>query len=430
VSGAGAGPKHCRRGLARWTPLGSRLVPEARHAPLELQTSLSTAKGLRRGLYLHIPFCAVKCYFCDFTAFSGQNRWHDRYLDAIKAELSFYRRYPTQTLYIGGGTPTQLEISELRRLLDILRRAGRLENLAEATCEAYPASADADKLEALLRYGVNRLSIGLQTSAPERLKSLGRNHNFIRFRKTFVQARRLGFDNINVDLIYALPGQSLSDWRRTLRQIVSISPEHLSLYSLQIEERTVFAKKGVRIDPDLAARMYEWACGFLETEGYGQYELSNFALPGRESKHNLLYWTGGEYLGVGCGASSYLSGVRRTNQDRLDRYCESLERHEKPVLFEEKLCGKAKLGEYILLNLRTCRGVFWTTQMERAFADSRRTLQDLGLLERTGRQLRLTRRGMLLANRVFREFVRPFASDAARAFSNPRMSLKTVDGPL
>ena len=361
-----------------------------------------------RGLYLHIPFCSVKCYFCDFTAFSGQNLWQERYLRALEKELSSYSHLPTQTLYIGGGTPTELSLRGLERLGRILQRAGRLQNMQEASCEAHPGSLSREKLSLLYQAGIRRLSIGLQSSEDHLLKLAGRRHDHKSFLKAYETAREAGFSNVNVDLIYGLPGQDLSGWKKTLRQVASLAPEHISAYGLQVEEKTLLYKKGVPTDPDLAAAMYERAQEVLSREGYRQYELSNFAKPGYACRHNLLYWTGEEYLGIGCGASSYISGTRWSNASTLPDYCGRLERGERPVAFQERLAGKAGLGEGILLRLRTREGVRWNDAMEKAFAHSRRRLLRWELLEANHNRLRLTSRGMLLANQVFREFVPPF----------------------
>lgn len=367
------------------------------------------------GLYVHIPFCSVKCFYCDFTAFSGQGSAADRYVAAVLAEADLYPDQPVDTLYIGGGTPTELSAAQLTALLrGLARRFGPLPALRESTVEASPESASEDRLDALASAGVGRLSFGLQTASDRLLKLVGRHHTFADFAAVYRSARRRGFA-LNVDLIQGLPGQSRADARADLDAVLALEPDHLSLYTLQVEDRTLFAKREVAVDPDLARLTMEDALARLAAAGYRHYEVSNFAKPGREALHNVGYWVDRPGLGLGCGASGFLGGVRYENEDRLKDYLAAVEAGRRPVFSAERLEGKAKLGETLLLRLRLLEGLSLTPELQLAFRAELESLTARGLLELVGGgcseclpRLRLTREGLFLANSVFREFVPPF----------------------
>ena len=361
------------------------------------------------GLYLHIPFCSVKCHFCDFTAFSGQSRAVTRYLDALIKEGEARRaELPApNTLYIGGGTPSELTAGELKRLLGWLRTEMVPGTISESTFEANPESLTEDKLEVLKGWGLTRVSIGLQAAQDRLLKGLGRQHDVNGFLHCYSLARK-AIPEVNIDLMFALPGQTLGDWAETLDLVVGLQPEHISLYGLRVEERTVFSKKGVEADEDLGADMYAMAVERLKAAGFHHYEISNFARPGMESRHNIGYWSDDPYLGLGCGATSFIGGVRKTNAATLDAYCKAIEAGRSAIVDSEKLEGKERLGEQLLLGLRQVDGIDLTDAMRRDFSSSFERLQTGGLLEITGGHARLTLRGLLVANQVFQEFVAPF----------------------
>lgn len=372
------------------------------------------------GLYIHIPFCSVKCRFCDFTAFSGQKRSVARYLCALEREASLSPHpvalSPGSTLYIGGGTPSELAADELSRLLAWIDRTwGGGPAFAESTFEANPESLTDEKLGILGDWGLTRVSLGLQAAQDRLLQGLGRQHDLPGFLKVYDQARRR-VREANIDLMFALPGQTAADWRETLDLVVALAPDHVSLYGLRVEERTVFSKLGIVSDEDLGAGMYEEAVDRMIAAGYRHYEISNFARPGRESRHNLGYWSDAPYLGLGCGATSYLGGERRTNEARIEDYCRAVEAGRAPMASSERLTGKARLGEAILLGLRKVGGLDLTPEMIRDFRGSFERLRAAGLLELTpdpaprapGARARLSRRGLLLANQAFLEFVEPF----------------------
>ncbi|MFA6030088.1 MAG: radical SAM family heme chaperone HemW [Elusimicrobiota bacterium] len=378
-----------------------------------------SARGPRPtpGLYVHVPFCSIKCFYCDFTAFSGQRSQVGRYLSALEREAKVRPGPRPETLYVGGGTPSELPVEALAELFGILsRRYGRLEDLREVTVETSPESLDAEKLDVLRRAGVSRLSIGLQTTEDRLLKAIGRKHGWEDFRKVYGDAVARGFSP-NVDLMLGLPGQSLSGALGSLRQLIDLGPDHLSVYALKVEDRTLFSRRKVAVDEDLSREMLEAAIETLARAGYRHYEISNFARPGKESVHNTNYWLNGSYIGLGCGAAGHLDGVRYENDDRLPDYCAKIERGESPAIMTESLAGKAKAGEDLLLGLRLIDGVLLTPAMRRHFSAELEALRRRGLVElvrspRTGtpRLARLTREGVFLANEAFRSFVAPFDS--------------------
>ncbi len=367
------------------------------------------------GLYVHIPFCSIKCYYCDFAAFSGQNASSGRYLAALDREASFYSGAgKPETLYIGGGTPTELTAQQLDLLLqNLAARFGAISEFRESTVEASPESLSLEKLETLRRGGVSRLSIGLQTTSDRLLKAIGRRHSYEDFKTVFGQAKRLGFD-LSVDLMLGLPGQSLNDARGSLEAVQGLGVDHMSVYCLQVEDKTLFAKRSVEPDESLVREMYEEAIGRLAREGWVHYEISNFARPGKESIHNVNYWHNGSYLGLGCGAAGFLGGVRYQNEERLAPYLRRVEAGERPESSSERLSGKEGLGEAMLLRLRLLKGFGLTPEMESVFRGELESLLDRGLITLDGGcskgrpVVKLSSEGRFLANEAFRAFVTPF----------------------
>lgn len=360
-----------------------------------------------RGLYVHIPFCSVKCYYCDFVAVSGQNRWTQRYLQAVSKELARCANSQLiDTLYVGGGTPSELSPEDIRLLLESVEKFfGPISDLKESSFEANPESLTPDKIGVLRDFGVSRLSLGLQAVQDRHLKNLGRQHTFADFSEVFERARKSGMENINVDLMFALPDQTAKDWEESLKAVEDLSPEHVSLYGLQVEEKTVFAKRKVEADEELGARMYETARERLSKAGFRHYEISNFAKPGFESVHNQIYWRNEEYAGAGCGACSYLGGVRSQNETGLRLYCEKIEKGQNPAVSLERLEGKDKLGESAFLGLRLVEGFALTPEMEESFKGQWESLEAQRLVRKESGRVRLTERGLLLANQVFQQFV-------------------------
>jgi oxygen-independent coproporphyrinogen-3 oxidase len=363
----------------------------------------------RSGLYVHIPFCSIKCFYCDFAAFSGQKKTVSRYLAALDREATAHlQTKPPETLYVGGGTPSELSPEEIGELFKIIHARFPQSVFQEATFEANPESLTLEKMKILKDSGVNRISLGLQTLDSELLKSIGRRHTPEDFFSVFAELRKVGEFSVSVDLMYGLPDQSFETHMESLRRLISLKPEHLSLYGLHVEDRTLFSKKKIAVDEDLSRDMFEASLDLLKSEGFFHYEISNFARPGHESLHNKIYWENGDYIGLGCGAASYLSGERRTNDDRLISYCEALEKGREPVASRERLEGKEKLGESVFLGLRLIQGFSPSREIELAFAPQWDSLIQQGLVARVDSKLRLSREGVFLANRVFSEFVPPF----------------------
>lgn len=359
-----------------------------------------------QGLYIHIPFCISKCKYCDFTSFANCTKYRKNYVETILKELSFYEEeINPKTLYIGGGTPSFLTPIQIKTLFAGIYK--HFNKFKEITFEANPESLTSEKLKILKHFGVTRLSIGLQSSFDRHLKSLGRAHNFAQFLKIYFLAQKF-FDNINVDIIAGLPTQTLKEFNQTLKELCKLAPSHISVYGLQVEEGTPLFLSGYVVDDKLCRKMLESASLFLRKEGYHQYEISNFARRGKESKHNINYWRSGTYLGLGCAASSFLKGVRFQNTNNLKEYLDKVSCGKKPIILEEKLKGKAKLGEQILLAFRQLDGFKPTGKMLKLFKEDFKDILKQNLIIRKQGKLALSGEGKYFANIVFRHFVEPF----------------------
>ena len=363
------------------------------------------------GLYLHIPFCVQKCAYCAFYSLPGQGAGRQRdYVRALEEQLRRWaprcRGRRVDTVYLGGGTPSYLGGPALAGLLSWVRRLFAVEEGAEITVECNPESVTPELLTALRRAGANRLSLGVQSLSDERLRTLGRAHDAAGARAAYRLARRAGFDNISVDLMYGLPGQGLEDWRREVEGILSWRPEHLSAYVLTVEAGTPMARlpEDLFPDEDAQADQYELLCRLAAGAGYRHYEISNFALPGRHSRHNSRYWDLSDYLGLGPGAHSYLDGRRFFFEADLAAFLTS----SCPPRQEEQ--GPFHRGdEYVMLMLRTQRGVEegeFARRFGRPFtpyAQRLRPFLPLGLAAEEGGRWRLTERGFLVSNAILTE---------------------------
>jgi len=361
------------------------------------------------GLYLHIPFCKQKCGYCDFASFAGIENQIDTYLTALEKEAQKYSAVSFDTLYIGGGTPSILSVCQLEKLFQLIsKNFGHIKNFSESTLEANPESLTAEKLNFLKSTGLNRLSIGLQSFDDNTLQRIGRIHTVDMFLQAYQNARETGFLNINVDLIAGLPGQTEKQFLDGLKKLISLSPEHISVYALQVEEGTAFYRTGITADEDLVRHEWEQAHFLLMENGYIHYEISNFARRGFESKHNLNYWKDGEYVGLGSAAASYQAGIRRHNVSSVTEYIARIKNDKSPTDFQEQLTGKAKAGEQIMLGLRMLGGVQLSTEQKELFTPEIKELCARGLVEQNGDLLKLTFEGMFLANQAFMAFVGPF----------------------
>jgi oxygen-independent coproporphyrinogen III oxidase len=371
------------------------------------------------GLYLHIPFCRARCTYCDFNTYAGlEGELHD-YVRALVREVENSGPGAVATIYLGGGTHTLLPQLLFQQLLNAVHESFEVAPRAEVTVEANPGTVDFATLSGLRALGVNRLSLGVQSFDDQELALLGRIHDAATARGTIDLARRAGFDNLSLDLIYGLPHQSLAAWRRSLQQALAFHPAHLSLYALSVEPGTPLAGQIARglcpaPDPDLAAEMYELAEELCAAAGYVHYEISNWAR-GAEwlCRHNLIYWRNEPYLGLGAGAHSWSRGRRRANVAHPSTYIQRLSAGESPVVWEEEIGPALEMGETMMMGLRLLEeGVPFRRFHQRFGADLRDVyaaeLPDLtarGLVELTADRIRLTGRAHFIANQAIYPFL-------------------------
>ena len=365
------------------------------------------------GLYIHIPFCASKCDYCDFYSLPRQEEKMDAYAAALERHLRETAPQMLQqtvdTVYFGGGTPSYFGAKRLRQLLKTIQKAYRIAGGAEITLEANPDSAgEVKELKRLRRAGFNRISLGVQSTDDEMLRRIGRIHSFAQVKQAIEAARKAKFENISVDLIYGLPEQTLEQWQKTLRDAVELQVQHISCYGLKVEEGTpLWTKKEAMVlpDDDQQAEMYLWAAEFLRERSYEQYEISNFALPGYESRHNLKYWQMQPYAGFGPGAHSDFGEVRFAYEKDLDGYIAG----ELRLSEREEIPTRERCMEYIMLSLRTARGIE-KKQFESAYRLPFGVLEEKfavyeqhGLASRTESGWRLTAEGFLVSNSIIAE---------------------------
>jgi len=326
-------------------------------------------------------------------------------MDALRKEMTEYQGYIFSSLFVGGGTPTLLSAARWEVLLADLHRLFQFTAEAELTVEANPETLTPELAHTLREGGINRMSFGLQTTDDRLLKEIGRIHNFSTFRRAVHTARQSGFSNLNADLIYGLPGQSLSDWQETVRTVMDDNLDHISAYALTVEEDTVFGRKGISTDPDLQADMYLWTHEYLQSQGYHHYEISNFARAGRECRHNLLYWENGDFIGAGCSAASCLHGERWQNDPTLEGYLEKMGRDGTAVIHRERLDGRDKTAEDMILRLRLSGGLPKPPTLHTGFDRVLENYTEYGLLKISGERIVPTVQGWLLSNRIFRDIL-------------------------
>ncbi|MCI0521914.1 MAG: radical SAM family heme chaperone HemW [Chloroflexi bacterium] len=383
-------------------------------------------------LYLHIPFCRHRCAYCDFNTYAGLDSLMEEYVAALRAEARFSARAvgekaAAHTVFFGGGTPSLLPVGDIGQILEELAAGFDLAEEAEISLEANPGTVSLESLRRLRAAGVNRLSLGMQSGNADELRLLEREHTYEDVVQAVSRARQAGFDNLNLDLIYGLPDQAMDAWQRTVRLALDLEVEHLSLYALTLEHGTPMARWAERglmsePDPDRAADMYEWACEALEAAGYWQYEISNWARgKERQCRHNLQYWRCLPYLGFGAGAHGYARGVRTANILSPAGYIQRMQAASEPgewphtaaTASVEIIGREEEMGEVMMMGLRLTeegvhRGGFqerFGRELESVYGAQIEQLAGWGLLEWAGETLRLTQRGRLLGNRVFREFL-------------------------
>ena len=374
------------------------------------------------GLYIHIPFCLSKCPYCDFFSIvSNDEELKRRYISALINEIEIYGRKIKDveliSIYVGGGTPTVLEGEQLSEILSSCFNNFPVAEKAEITIEVNPGTIYGDKISELLQAGVNRISIGGQSFNDRVLKKIGRTHSKEDIIKTYQLARCAGLKNINVDLMFGLPGLSKKEFEKTLKELLVLRPEHISLYALTIEPDTPFyefVESGrIRLPSDgFCSELFVSAIDLFSENGYEHYEISNFAIPGKRCIHNELYWKNKSYLGIGAGATSYLDNKRYQNYRDLEQYINLLENGILPIRYQEILPLKERMAETIILRLRLMEGLNrydfrreFQIPVEKIFYMPLQTLLEQGLLEDNGTNYLLTKKGILLANNVFIQFL-------------------------
>lgn len=376
-------------------------------------------------LYIHIPFCARKCAYCDFLSGPAndmvQKAYVEQLLEEIQVQSAYYREYGVTTIFIGGGTPSVLKEEDMGRILEALQVCFVIDEEAEITIEVNPGTVSQKKLEAYRAGGINRISIGLQSADDRDLKQLGRIHTYDEFLKTYQRVRVAGFRNVNVDLMSALPGQTLASWKTTLKKVAMLKPEHISAYSLIIEEGTPFYER-YHGHPELLPaeeeerEIYYATKTFLKEQGYERYEISNYARPGFECRHNVGYWTGTEYLGLGLGAASYIQGFRFHNVTDLEVYksidMKSPQADERLHEDIEELSLRARMEEFMFLGLRMTGGVSGCEFLERfgqnmwnVYGEVLHRLEENHLIQVESPYVKLSEFGVDISNYVLSEFL-------------------------
>ena len=360
------------------------------------------------GIYIHIPFCVCKCKYCDFLSGPAGKDVQKKYVEMLLKEIEQYKEVLknncTDTIFLGGGTPSILGGEDIVRIMEKLYAAGNISETAEISIEANPGTVTEEKLLLWKKAGMNRISFGLQSADNEELKCLGRIHTWEEFNENFHLARKCVVENLHLDLMSALPGQTGKTWKETLKKVGSLKPEHISAYSLIIEEGTPFyalyADHPELLPTEEEEReMYYETKAFFASKGYERYEISNYAKPGYECRHNLSYWERVDYLGLGLGAASLLGNVRKSNQTELSEYLKGNYKGE-----EERLSEVNAMEEYFFLGLREMKGVDWTPYQ----VQYEKTVQKLvteGLIEQEGDYIRLTELGIDVSNYVLAEFL-------------------------
>ncbi|UOW68486.1 radical SAM family heme chaperone HemW [Paraclostridium bifermentans] len=373
------------------------------------------------GLYIHVPFCAQKCYYCDFNSYKINSNQKKEYLINIEREMKFYKEEFKDkcfdTVFFGGGTPSILTVSELKDLVNNIYKNFNIKNDAEITIECNPGTINREKLEAMKKMGINRLSIGLQATQNDHLKSIGRIHTYEEFEKNYYDALDIGFENINIDLMYALPNQKTQEWKDTLDKIIKLNPSHISAYSLILEEGTKLYdmyqnKEFELLDEDTDINMYHYTIDTLKRHGYNQYEISNYSKENLECKHNIIYWKCDNYLGLGPGASGFIGDTRYSNIEDICEYNKCIMQNIRPVSEEIELTKKDKIEEFIFMGLRMNEGINIDVFKERFDTDFYDIYQEVmdklikrELVRFDGKNISLTQKGREISNSVFIEFL-------------------------
>lgn len=378
------------------------------------------------GLYIHVPFCNSKCTYCDFTSFvpkaSERNQIIDQYFDALHTEFNQYiqngYKFSVESIYFGGGTPSSVPASHIETMLTLIKSKCTLTDDCEITLEVNPGTITRESAIQYKNSGINRISMGLQTTSNSLLKTIGRTHDFETFQASYKLLRDIGFDNISLDLMFGLPGQSMASLRESMQEIIRLNPEHASIYSLKVESGTPMAKmleKGlIKLpDEDMEREMYHTIIDVMESYGFYQYEISNFSKPGMASKHNLIYWHNQPYLGLGLSAHSKLNSVRFANTNDFETYLSIIGHKNRSIRVEEtKIDTLEDLFETIILGLRLNEGLdieklnqAYQIDFEQKYHSVLEKLKLYELIETEGQVVKLTQKGMDLSNQVFGAFM-------------------------
>ena len=368
-------------------------------------------------LYIHIPFCKQRCFYCDFPTFAGKERFREDYVEALIKEIEDKcSNYLIKTIFIGGGTPSYLEEKELEKLLIAVSKLNLSDKL-EYSIECNPGTVNEDKLKIMKKYGINRISFGLQSCNNQILKKIGRIHTFKEFLENYNLARKIGFNNINIDLMYGLPNLTIQDWKDTLEKISELRPEHISAYSLIIEEGTAFYKLYEKDKLELPSEddervMDKLTKDILKSNGYHQYEISNFALPGKECEHNKVYWSLEEYIGVGSASSSYIDGYRLVNTSNINDYIEKINNNISVVIDKYENTIEDEMEEFVFMGLRMVSGIDLLKFKKKFGVDINSIYKEVieknikdGLLVVEENKMFLTAKGMELSNSVMSDFI-------------------------
>ena len=367
-------------------------------------------------LYVHIPFCVRKCQYCDFLSDPSDEETKDRYIEALLKEIRAAEHtedYEIVSVFIGGGTPSALKAEAIASIMRTLQEKFFFCEDAEVTIEANPGTVDLEKLTIYRNVGINRLSLGLQSTDAEELKLLGRIHSYEEFLKSYEWARKAGFSNINIDLMFAIPGQTGEAWRQHLYQVAELNPEHISAYSLIIEEGTPFAEQNLDLpDEDTEYQMYEDTAEILERYGYRQYEISNYAKQGYMCRHNAGYWQRLEYLGFGLGASSLYGGMRFSNTHQMQEYLKESRNPDQIRKDVTVLSRNEQIEEFMFLGLRMTEGISekkfeenFNVRLMDIYGDILQKYEETGFMEHIETKWRLTRKGIHVSNHILADFL-------------------------
>ena len=374
------------------------------------------------GIYIHIPFCKQKCFYCDFCSFANKNEMQGKYVETVINEIkniTHKEKYTVTTIYFGGGTPSILNPNYIKNILQEIKSSFEILDDAEITIEINPGTVNEEKLKRYKEYGINRLSIGLQSANDKILKNIGRIHDYKQFEETFFYARKCGFRNINVDLMIGLPTQAIEDVKQTLEKIIQKNPEHISVYSLIIEEGTIIEKlinenKLQLPDEETERIMYWTVVNKLKENGYNQYEISNFSKKTYESKHNTNCWKQKQYIGLGTSAHSYLNKKTYSNTNNIEEYIKNIQENNisKNITIHEEQTEESTMNEYMLLGLRMIQGININEFKQKfkidptiKYKEILEKLQKENLIQITKTSIKLTKQGIDFGNIVWEEFI-------------------------